>query len=399
MAKRNNLSVLVCGAGIAGPTLAHWLLAHGFTPTLVERAPAPRGSGYIIDFWGLGYDIAERMGLLPDIEREGYRVKEVRFVDDAGRRVGGFDARVFGRLAGGRYVSLPRGALAGLLYREVRDRCEIVFGDGVASLEDSGEEVGVSFEHGPARAFDLVIGADGLHSAVRRLAFGPEVRFERYLGYAVAAFETAGYRPRDEDVYVSYAAPGKQAARFAMRDDRTMALFVFAVDAAVADVRDPAAQRAVLRRVFADGGWECAALLSAMDQTSDLYVDHVSQIHAPAWSRGRVGLVGDAAFCPSLLAGQGAALAMIAAYVLAGELAAAEGDFARAFQRYEQRLRPFMALKQRAAEKFATSFAPKTKLGLFLRNQISKALAFPPVADLAFGRELVDRLDLPDYRR
>jgi 2-polyprenyl-6-methoxyphenol hydroxylase-like FAD-dependent oxidoreductase len=391
-------SVLISGIGIAGPTLAYWLERAGFAPVLVERAPRLRSGGYVIDFWGRGYDVAERMGLVPELRSEGYEVGEVRLVDARGRRVGGFGAGVFRALTGGRYVSLPRGDLATLVYRRIEGRCETIFGDEIATIEPGGDSVRVGFARGASRAFDLVIGADGLHSAVRRLVFGGQERFERYLGYVVAAFEIEGYRPRDEDVYVSYATPGRQIARFAMRGDRTVFLFVFAADRPPPiAAHDLAAQKARLRAEFGGLGWECPRILTALEGAAELYFDRVSQIRMERWTQGRVALLGDAAFCPSLLAGQGAALGMIAAYLLAGELAERAGDPEAAFRRYEARLRPFIASKQKAAEGFARAFAPRTRFGLFLRNQITKSLALPLVARLAFGRGLLDRIELPDY--
>jgi 2-polyprenyl-6-methoxyphenol hydroxylase-like FAD-dependent oxidoreductase len=393
-------SVLISGAGIGGPTLAYWLERYGFDVTLVELAPQPRMGGYVIDFWGLGYDVAERMGLVPALARTGYQIKELRFVDERGRRTGGFGVDIFRRLAGGRYVSLPRSVLARLIYETIASRCAFVFGDSITGLSQTEDGVDVSFAHAPSRRFDLVIGADGLHSAVRRLAFGKEERFEKYLGYAVAAFEVEGYRPRDEDVYVSYSLPGKQAARFAMRNDKTLFLFVFSADRPPsAGPHDTQAHKAVLRAEFDAAGWECPEILAAMDQSGELYFDRVSQIRMPGWSRGRVALLGDAAFAPSLLAGQGAALAMAAAYMLAGELANADARHAPAFARYEQLLRQFMLQKQKSAEQFAGSFAPKTSLGIFVRNQVTKLFRIPVVADLFLGRGLLDRLELPDYSR
>jgi 2-polyprenyl-6-methoxyphenol hydroxylase-like FAD-dependent oxidoreductase len=391
-------SILISGAGIAGPTLAYWLMEYGFKPTLVEQAPRPRTGGYVIDFWGRGYDVAEMMGLLPELRRRGYDVGELRLVDDRGRRVGGFDAAVFRELTGGRYVSLARSELARLLYEKIEGRCEVLFGDGITQIDERDDGVHVAFEHARERTFDLVIGADGLHSEVRQIAFGRGEWSEKYLGYMVAAFQAEGYRPRDDLVYVSYALPGRQVARFAMRGDRTMFLFVFAAEAPpTVAAHDTAAQKAILKAKFADAGWECPQILAALDETDDLYFDRVSQIHMDTWSKGRVALVGDAAFCASLLAGQGSALAMAAAYVLAGELGKAGAAPEAAFQRYEQLLRPLIATKQKAAEQFASGFAPKSRFGLFVRNQVTKTFAVPFVAKLMLGASLLDNIVLPHY--
>ncbi len=391
-------TVLISGVGIAGATLAYWLGQFGFKPTLIERAAQPRTGGYIIDFWGRGYDIAERMRLVPELRKEGYDVHELRIVDTKGKRVGGFGVDVFRKLTGGRYVSIARADLAKLIYQKIERSFETVFGDSIVSVGQDEDGVRVEFAHAPARRFDVVIGADGLHSAVRKLVFGSQDQFEKYLGYYVAAFEVAGYPNRDERVYVTYELPGKQVARFAMREDRTLFLLVFAADRALPIApRDVPSQKARLHAEFDRAGWECRRVLAALDDCDDLYFNSVSQIHMNTWSRGRVALVGDAAFCPSLLAGQGSALAMIGAYVLAGELAAAGGRWQTAFHRYQNLLLPFMEGKQKAAEQFARSFAPKTQFGLFVRNQITKALAIPFVAELTLGRLIHDAIDLPDY--
>ena len=393
-------TILISGIGIAGATLAYWLDRFGFTPTLVERAPQPRVGGYIIDFWGRGYDVAERMGLIPELRALGYDIRELRIVDERGKRVGGFGVKVFRELTGGRYVSIARADLATLIYRKIESKFETIFGDSVTGLRQDDNGVAVEFECAPPQRFDCVIGADGLHSAVRRLVFGSENRLGKYLGYYVAAFEVDGYPRRDEEVYVSYEFPGKQIARFAMRGARTLFLLVFASQRPVPiDPRDLLSQKARLHAEFNHAGWECQQILAALDDCHDLYFDSVSQIRMDSWSHGRVALVGDAAFCPSLLAGQGSALAMVGAYVLAGELAAVDGRPEPAFLRYEKFLHPFMTAKQNAAERFARSFAPKTRFGLFVRNQVTKALGIPFVANLTLGRLTHDAIDLPSYPR
>jgi 2-polyprenyl-6-methoxyphenol hydroxylase-like FAD-dependent oxidoreductase len=389
-------TVLISGAGIAGPTLAFWLKAAGFEPTLLERAPALRDGGYVIDFWGLGYDIAERMGLLTEINRNGYRVQEMRIVDDDGRRLAGFGTKAFAELTNGRYVTLRRSCLSRLLFERIEGGVERIFGDEIVAIEEQPDCVRIELKHAGERRFALLIGADGLHSVVRKLVFGPQAQFERRLGYVVAAFEARGYRPRDEDVYLIYGQPGRMIGRFTQREDRTLFLLVFAAqDASRPETLD--AQKAMLRNVYGRSGWECTRVLTELDRTDQLYFDRVSQIKMPSWSHGRVALVGDAAFCVSLLAGQGSALAMISAYVLAGELASAHGQYHLAFARYDTLLRNYIDRKQRGAERFAGAFAPKTCAGIFLRNLVVRTFAIPGLARLIVGRDIADAVELPGY--
>lgn len=390
--------MLIVGAGIAGPTLAYWLARHGIRSTLIERAPALRTGGYVIDFWGAGFDVADRMGLVPELREKGYDVREVRMVGGEGETVASFSADVFGRMTAGRYTSLARSDLSAAIYGRLDDRVERVFGEDLLALEEDERGVRARLARSGERRFDLVTGADGLHSKVRALAFGDEPSFEKYLGYEVAAFEVEGYRPRDELAYVMYTEVGRQIARFAKRDDRALFLFVYTADDAAGPLpHAPEAQRARVRERFRGAGWETARILDAMERTDEIYLDRVSQIRMDAWARGRIALVGDAAFCVSLLAGQGSALAMIASYVLAGELAAARGDHARAFARYEERLRPLLEQKQRAAERFAGAFAPRTAVGLHFRNLVTRLLRFDFVADRAIGADLRDSFELPTY--
>ena len=395
------MRVLISGAGIAGPTLAYWLAHYGMEPTLIETAPSLRTGGYVIDFWGAGFDIADRMGALPEIRRQGYMMQEVRVVDRNDKRVAGFPVEVFSRMAQGRYVSLPRGELAAAIFSRIEGKVETIFGDSIDHIDQTENAVHVTFKRGSSRAFDLVVGADGLHSYTRELVFGAKSQFEKYLGYKVAAFAAEGYRPRDELAYVMYTQVGQQVGRFAMRDDRTMFLFIFRDDD-VAGSDGPQAQKALLRKRFGNSGWECPHILDALDATDDLYFDRVSQIrmdpHQGLWTRGRVTLIGDAASCVSLLAGQGSALAMVAAYILAGELHRSNGDYTAAFGRYQELFGPFVLAKQKAALRFAGAFAPKSKFGLFLSNRIFNLMAIPWIADFAVGRDFTDKIDLPNYK-
>jgi 2-polyprenyl-6-methoxyphenol hydroxylase-like FAD-dependent oxidoreductase len=327
-------------------------------------------------------------------------VREVRVVDSQGRRISGFLAAAFTPATGMGFTSLPRGDLAAAIHHALGDEVETIFDNTVAQLEQTNAGVDVLFEHGGARRFDLVVGADGLHSRVRLLSFGPASRFERYLGIKVAAFDAPGYRPRDELVYIMHTRLGQTVARFSMRGDRTMFLFIFA-DADASLPPSAAAQKAVLRRRFGHSGWECPRILDVLDAADDVYFDRVSQIEMGpppgAWSAGRVTLVGDAASCVSLLGGQGSALAMIAGYLLAGELHRAGGDHVRAFAEYERRFGPFVAMKQRAARRFVGVFTPRSHRSIWFRNTVMRLLSLPLVAKAVASRGFTDPIALPRY--
>lgn len=365
---------------------------------MIEQAPEPRTGGYVIDFWGAGYDIVEKMGLMPRIEEAAYRVQEVRFVDSQGRRESGFSADVLRRMTNNRLTSLRRSDLASALLSAVEDRVETLFGDSIASIEPGADSVRIAFDHAAPREVGLVIGADGLHSRVRRLAFGPDERFETSLGLHVAACDVKGYPHRDDRVYLSHTRVGRQISRFSMRDDRTLFLFIFRDDEFEGAIpKTDAGYRDALHLIFGNDGWESAEILAAMDSAEDLYFDRVSQIRMDRWTRGRTALIGDAAACVSLLAGEGTGLAITEAYVLAGELARANGDHDAAFAAWQGRMLPFLMKKQRSALKYASTFAPASRLGLMLRNLALQLFRIPIVADHLLGSDLRDEIEVPDY--
>ncbi|CPR11508.1 2-polyprenyl-6-methoxyphenol hydroxylase-like oxidoreductase [Mycobacterium bohemicum DSM 44277] len=392
------MKIAIVGAGIAGPTLAYWLCRYGHEPTLIEKAPRLRTGGYVVDFWGGGYAVAERMGLTAQLHTAGYAVREIRLVDRNSQRVGGFSAESFRRNLGGDFVTVPRGELAATIYRAIDGHAETMFGDSVSAVAQNDSGVEVTLEHGGSRQFDLLVGAGGIHSPLRELVFGPDSRFETDLGYRVAAFEADGYRPRDELVYLAHTMPGRMIARFAMRGEKTLFLFVFAAEY----TRGPEPQnvshaKTTLHQVFGNAGWECPEILRELDGVSEVYFDRVSQIVMDRWSKGRVALIGDAAAAVSLLAGEGAGLAMVEAYILAGELDRAGADYPGALGRYERRLRPIVEARQRSARAFAKMFAPKTALGVWTRNQGSRLLNVRPLADWIVRREFRSDIALPKY--
>jgi 2-polyprenyl-6-methoxyphenol hydroxylase-like FAD-dependent oxidoreductase len=388
------MRIAINGTGVAGPTLAYWLRRFGHEPVLFEKASELRSGGYVIDFWGLGFDIADRMGLVPTLLDRGYKMERLSIVDARGHEITEMDVTSIRTRLNGRFVSIARADLAAALF-EACNGIPSHFGVSIAGLKQDRDGVTATLSNGQQDRFDLVVGADGLHSQVRELTFGPEVRFETSLGCHVAAFRLRGYPRRDELTYVSRTVPMRQVARVALRDDQTLVLLICRSE--LIDGDPPREQqKAALRRAFGVMKWEVPDILNRMDAVDDVYFDRVSQIHLPQWSAGRVALIGDAAACASLLAGEGTGLAMIEAYVLAGELHRAGGHIDRALAAFEAQLRSFVTTKQRAALRFRSFFAPRTALALRVRNIAVRSLSIPLVANRFIG-SLRDDLELPNY--
>ncbi|MGC5014316.1 FAD-dependent monooxygenase [Streptosporangium sp. DT93] len=370
-----NRNVLISGASVAGPTLAYWLARHGFRPVVVERAAGPREGGYPIDVIGPATEVARRMGVLPRVRQARVEMKGLSFVDRSGR------SRA--RVATGRFaapgIELPRGDLVRILYEATADDVEYVFGDSVSTLEQDGDGVNVTFERGGARRFDLVVGADGLHSLTRALAMGEERRFLRHLDHYVAAADVSKDMGVDDEVLL-YNEPGRMAGVYSYLD-RATAIFVFRhPELDGADRRDAALHGRVLTEAFAGDGWRVPELLARVTAAPDFYFDSVSQIRMDRWSAGRVTLAGDAAHCPALLSGHGTTLAMTGAYVLAGELYAAGGDYRTAFARYEERHRGAVERGQAKIAEGAGRLVPGSASAIRTRNLLSRFWMLPAVA-------------------
>jgi 2-polyprenyl-6-methoxyphenol hydroxylase-like FAD-dependent oxidoreductase len=359
-------TVLISGAGIAGPTLAYWLARQRFRPTVVEHATSARSSGSPVDVRGPAVQVAEQMGVMPAIGQAGTEVTAMSFVNATGRRVGRINLQALQQAAGSCEVELPRGDLASILYQASRDHAEFLFDDAIVALDQDEHGVAVTFERAHPRRFDLVLGADGLHSAVRRLAFGPESDFVDYLGLYVATLRLDAPIEDGREV-VMHNTPGRAVAIHPSRGD-ALAFFAFRHPAVPDfDHRDTSQHKRLLAAAFADGAWRVPELLERVQAADDLYFDSVSQVRVRPWWHGRVALVGDAASCVSLF-GDGSSLAMAGAFILAEELGASPGDHRLAFRRYEAHHRTLVDPRQRNIPRAASLLIPATRPGILARN-------------------------------
>jgi 2-polyprenyl-6-methoxyphenol hydroxylase-like FAD-dependent oxidoreductase len=343
-------TVLISGASVAGPALAYWLHRHGFTPTVVERASALRAGGQAIDIRGVALDVVDRMDLLAPLRQVRTHMRGMSMLDGDGNELMRSTEHAIssGRLDSDD-IEVLREDLTQMLYDRTREHVEYLFDDSIAAIEQDDHEVRVRFERGEPRAFDLVVGADGLHSTVRRLAFGPEANFVHHLGTYLAVFTMENFL--DLDNWQIWFRDGDAGGGIYPAHDNTelRVNLGFTAEDLAFDHRDLDAQRRLLAERLAGLRWETPRMLKAMWQAPDFYFDAMAQVRMDSWSRGRVALLGDAGYCASPLSGQGTSLALVGAYVLAAELAAARGDHRAGFDGYERRMRPFVALNQALA--------------------------------------------------
>jgi 2-polyprenyl-6-methoxyphenol hydroxylase-like FAD-dependent oxidoreductase len=389
------MDVLISGASVAGPALAHWLNRTGHRVTVVERAPALRDGGYAVDFRGAAHlTVLERMGILAEIRQHATNMGAMRYVDATGRTLATMPADVFSG-----DVEILRGDLSRILYNRTKAHVEYVFGDTVTGIVQGDNTVTVTFDKAAPRTFDLVVGADGVHSTVRTLVFGDESRFSQDLGLHSAVFTTANHLGLDHTGLL-HSTPGRSAGIYSARDDtEAKAVFFFASNLLPEQPPpDVDGQKKVLAEVFADTGWEVPRLLREMWPAPDFYFDGSRQIRLDRWSAGRVVLLGDAAWAAGP-GGNGTGSAIVGAYVLAGELHAAGGDHRAAFSRYEQRLRDYVAGNQKQAGGGAGFLAPGTRRAIWLRNQMFRTLPYMPWKGLVakMAARTASAITLPNY--
>jgi 2-polyprenyl-6-methoxyphenol hydroxylase-like FAD-dependent oxidoreductase len=338
---------LVSGASVAGVTAAYWLAHHGYSVTVVERYSGLRPGGQAIDVRGPALTVLERMMLRAAADQQRTRIRGASVVDRDGNELSQeTESTPTGGLIASPDIELLRDDLVELLYDASKLTAEYLFDDSIVALEDDGTAVGVTFEREPARSFDLVIGADGLHSNVRQLVFGPEEDFIERLGTHAAIFTVPNFLDLDYWQTWHYGDSTMAGIYSARNNTEARAMVGFMETDLRIDYRDTEAQFAELERRMADDGWVRPQLLEYMRTAPDFYFDEMSQIKMDRWSKGRVALVGDAGYCCSPLSGQGTSVALLGAYILAGELATAGDDYEKGFTSYQAEFQDYVKRNQ-----------------------------------------------------
>jgi len=353
-----HLNVLISGASVAGPALAYWLHRYGCDVTVVERTPSVRRGGQAVDFKGATHrTVLERMGILDEVRRRQTGGRDQTIVDADGRKL----AVIPGEFTGGE-IEIRRGDLAELLYERTADHVTYRFADSITSLRETPDGVRVTFEKAAPQTYDIVVGADGIHSNVRRLAFGPERDFVRFGGhyYAIADLGVDGDA-------VMYNEPGRMAA---LGGPKAPAFFVFKSDELTYNRYDTGQQKKILLDAYRDGGWRIPELLDRLPEAEEVYLDSISRVEMDRFATGRLVLLGDSAY-GNTLGGFGTGLAIVGAYVLAGELMRADGDHRVAFARYEEKLRGYARVAKKGNA--GPFLAPPTRLRMRLRNWTFKS--------------------------
>jgi 2-polyprenyl-6-methoxyphenol hydroxylase-like FAD-dependent oxidoreductase len=394
-----NTNVLISGGGIAGPALAYWLRRYGFTVTVVERAPAPRAGGQAVDLRGAGRTVIDRMGLLDQVRAVSLDQKGIACVNASGRLTARMPTDLFGGEGIVSEIEVLRGDLAEVLYAATTPDVEYIFDDSISGLDQDSGGVTVTFEKAPPRRFGLVVGADGLHSVVRRLAFGPEAGCVRPIGCYTAWFTVPAHYELD-GWFLMYNAPAGLVA--SMRPGRLpgeiKAGLSFRSEVIEYDRRDTGQQMDILESRFAGTRWEVPGLLKDMRAAPDFFFEQVGQVQLGRWSSGRAVLLGDAGYCPTPLTGLGTSLALVGAYVLAGELAAADGDHLAAFDRYERVMRPYVGSAQELPPGGVAGYAPNSAVMIRMRAASMRMMGRWPVRNLV-ARQFAKAADieLPCY--
>jgi 2-polyprenyl-6-methoxyphenol hydroxylase-like FAD-dependent oxidoreductase len=372
-------NVLISGAGIAGPALAYWLQRAGFRPTVVEIAPEPRPGGQTVDIRGIAREVVERMGLMPAIRDRRMHERGLEYVRSDGRRTAAMPAELFDGAGPVAEIEILRGDLSAILLDAASTGVEYLYGDSVTGLAQDDHGALVTFQHGAERRFDLVVGADGVHSRVRSLAFGPEAQYVQHLGGYGSFFTVKTPEPLDHWLKIHSAPGGRWVGLRPDHDPQyAKALLNFRSPVLTYDRGDQAGLKDLVAKRFEGVGWHARYIVEAMHDADDFYFDSTSRVVVPEWSRGRIVLLGDAGYCGSPLAGHGTALSLVGAYVLAGELAAAEGEHERAFAEYQRVMRAYVEQRMELPPGGVKMAMPMTAAGIWLRDASTRLMTSRP---------------------
>lgn len=372
---------IIVGAGIAGLAAAVRLGQAGWTSLVVEKAPARREGGYAVTFSGIGYDAAERMGVLPQLIERQIVPDALHYIKPSGARHFTVPGDVVRAMIGERSLNLMRGDIENVLYQRVVDDAEIRFATSIEAVTQTGDGVHVTFSDGSAESADLLIGADGLHSTTRALAFGPESRYRVDLQHMVGVF-TLDKLPEGVEAGAteSLTATGRTLAIVDNGNGRATAFFGYRTDQADSELAD--GPQAALPRAYGDMGWAAPEVLQQLKTSKSVYFDTISQMVVDSWSKGRVVLLGDAAWCVTLFAGFGSSLAVAGADQLGTALEACPNDIETALARWETALRPEAEKKQKLGRRVKGLYAPKGRAGLWLRDLPLRTAALAPMRAL-----------------
>lgn len=370
--KENKKDILISGASIAGLTLAYWLHRYGYQVTVIEIAAAPREGGSPIDIKGAAVEVVREMGIYASIERRKVTTEKVCFVNRYDRIVSSMDPALADDKIG-EDIEIQREYLVDILYQKVKGAVNFIFENTITKIENNKEITTVHFEKGQPQPFHLLVGADGLHSTVRKLVFGKEEAYSRFYGMYAGVIDIELDENRKNSC-ILYNTPGKMAGVYNFNDKANAILVFHSKKQLTYDHKNLEEQKEILNTAFSTANWKVPEILRKFNETGTLYFDAVAQIKMKKWSENRVVLVGDAAYCASFLTGRGASLAVLGAYTLAEAIRKAGRNYDTAFSNYENEFRPVANKAQSSIKAGALFLVPKTKMIMFLRNVLLKTI-------------------------